>query len=501
MSTTTRFAPIAPLLKTDAYKIDHRRVYGLSGDVTRVYSNYTNRKSLLRSVVDGKPVDKVVHFGLQAFIAKNLMDEFEPFFDAPENQVCRLYEERITAILGPNQVGSDHIRALHRLGYLPLRFCAVPEGTLVPIRVPSFTVENTLPEFFWLTNYIETALSTGVWQASTSATIAHEYRRLLDRAALETTGTVDGVDYQAHDFSYRGMSSDETAAASGAGHLLSFQGSDSLVTMDWIDRYYGGRYVLNSVPATEHSVMCTGIASMGEQELFEKILDLYPTGIVSIVSDTFDLWNVLTKILPALKDKIMARDGKVVIRPDSGDPEKILCGDPDAPMGTPAHRGVLSLLRETFGGEYNDRGYLQIDPHVGAIYGDSINLARAASILDNMASQQLASSNVVFGVGSFTYQYNTRDTFGSAIKATWAEVDEDGVNLFKDPVTDDGTKKSATGRLAVLPDWDGNLMLVQKATPDQEEASLLQPVWANGRFLRFQSFADVRGTLHAQRLA
>ena len=497
--TSHRFASIAPLLKTDAYKIDHRRVYGLSGNVTRVYSNYTNRKSLLHSVVDGAPVDRVVPFGLQAFQAKNLTEEFEPFFAADEDEVCALYEQRITAILGPNQVGSDHIRALHRLGYLPLRFCAVPEGTLVPIRVPSFTVENTLPEFFWLTNYIETALSTGVWQASTSATIAHEYRRLLDRAARATTGGTDGVDYQAHDFSYRGMSSDESAAVSGAGHLLSFAGSDSLVTMDWIDRYYGGEYTLNSVPATEHSVMCTGIATMGEEVLFEKILDLYPTGIVSIVSDTFDLWHVLTKILPALKDKILARDGKVVIRPDSGNPEKILCGDDDEPIGSPAHRGVLALLRDTFGGTRNAQGYLQIDPHVGAIYGDSINLARADSILAHMASQQFASTNVVFGVGSYTYQYNTRDTFGSAIKATWAQVDGEGVNLFKDPVTDNGTKKSATGRLAVLPDEEGNLTLVQTATGEEEAASLLQPVWVDGRFVRFQEFEDVREVLHGQR--
>lgn len=491
MSTTDRFAPVAPLFHTDAYKLGHIQQYGLSGEVTRVYSNYTNRKTRIEGI------DSVVHFGLQAFIAQHLMADFEAFFAADEDLVCDLYEERVTQVLGPNTIGSDHIRALHQKGYLPLRFAAVPEGTLVPIRVPSFTVENTEPEFFWLTNYVETALSAGVWQASTSATIAHAYRRVLDAAATATGSPTAAVDWQCHDFSYRGMSSGETAAVSGAAHLLSFTGTDSLVSLDWIDRYYGGAYVAGSVPATEHSVMCTGIATMGEDLLFEKLIDLYPSGIVSVVSDTFDLWNVLTSILPKLKDKVLARDGKVVIRPDSGDPELILCGDPNAATDE-ARKGVVNLLWETFGGTTNEAGFKDLDTHVGAIYGDSITLDRARSITENLKRQGYSSTNVVFGVGSFTYQYVTRDTFGSALKATWAEVDGQGVNLFKDPITDDGTKRSATGRLAVAADADGNLTLIEKATPEQEAASLLQPVWADGKFVTQQTFEEVRGVLAAQ---
>ncbi|NGX06422.1 MULTISPECIES: nicotinate phosphoribosyltransferase [Mycobacteroides] len=491
------YAPVAPLFHTDAYKLDHRRQYALSGNVTRVYSNYTNRKSRIPGV------DKVVHFGLQAYIRRYLMDEFLPFFAAPSHKVTAAYKARLTQVLGreaADAIGVGHIASLHDLGYLPLRFCAVPEGTLVPIGVPSFTVESTRG-FGWLTNFVETGLSAGLWQASTSATIAHEYRKVLEGAALRTGGDPTDIDWQCHDFSYRGMSSHESAAVSGAAHLLSFTGTDSLVSLDWIERYYGGPYEVSSVPATEHSVMCTGIATLGEQETFSRLLDLYPTGTVAVVADTFDLWRVLTEFLPALRDKILAREGKLVIRPDSGDPEKILCGDETAPVGSPQWTGVLGLLYEHFGGRKNIAGFIELNPKVGAIYGDSITLDRARSITARMEKLGYASSNVVFGVGSFTYQYNTRDTFGSAMKATWAEVDGKGVNLLKDPVTDDGTKKSATGRLAVLRKakaFGGQMFLVEKAELFAELNSLLQPVWEDGKFIKRQSFSDVRGVLGSQ---
>lgn len=504
----SRFAPVAPLFKTDAYKLGHIRQYELAGNTTQVYSNFTNRKSRIPGI------DHVVHFGLQAFLQKFAIDEFAPFFAADEDKVAELYEERVNSVLGPNTIGSGHIRALHRRGYLPLEFKAVPEGTPVPIGVPSFTIENTEPEFFWLTNYIEAVLSAEVWQASTSATIAHRFRAILETGAQRTGGPIAAVDWQGHDFSYRGMSSSETAAMSGAGHLLSFNGTDSLVSLEWIDDYYGGEYTAGSVPATEHSVMCTGIATLGEREMFSRLLDLYPTGIFSVVSDTFDLWKVLTDFLPSLKEKVMARDGKIVIRPDSGDPVDILTGLlPDAGFTKmnpsdeelaewyaeqgPAGKGVVELLWDEFGGTVNAKGFKELDPHVGVIYGDSITAERAQAIIDRLAAKGFASTNVVFGIGSFTYQYNTRDTFSSAIKATEAIVDGVEYPLFKNPVTDDGTKKSATGRLAVLRDADGKLYLQQKATPEQEAASELQTVWKNGKFVRKQTFAEVREVLAA----
>lgn len=490
--TITTASPIAPLLLTDGYKVGH--IFQYPPETTHVYSNYTNRGSRM----DG--IDAVVHFGLQAFLQQYLVEAFEPFFTADEDEVARLYQQAMDSYLGPGAVTVDHIRALHRVGYLPLRFKAVPEGTLVPLRVPSFTIENTQPGFFWLVNYIESAMSAAVWHPSTTATIALQYRILLERAARETASTTDGVPFQCHDFSFRGQASIEAAAASGAGHLLSFLGTDSLPAKDWIDRYYPGDngLVMASVPATEHAVMCAG-GRDGEFETYARLLDIYPSGVLSVVSDTWDIWTVLTAILPRLKERIMARDGKLVIRPDSGDPADILCGTAPFGEGTnPAEKGVIELLWDEFGGIVNGSGYRELDTHIGAIYGDSITLTRAQEIIERLKAKGFASTNVVFGVGSFTYQYQTRDTFGSAVKATWARVDGVGHDLFKDPVTDSGLKKSATGRLAVLPGADGRLTLIERATPEQEAASVLETVWEDGKAVAPQSFADVRAVLEAQ---
>ncbi|WP_083292242.1 nicotinate phosphoribosyltransferase [Arthrobacter sp. SW1] len=494
----------AALFETDAYKLGHRDLY--PEGTTGILSNYTNRGSRIEGVT------KVVHFGLQAFLQSYCIEAFAPFFAADEDEAVAEYETVLASILGPNSIGSDHIRELHRVGYLPLIFRAVPEGTRVPLRVPSFTIENTRPEFFWLVNYIETVLSAAVWHPSTTATIADHYRRILDEAA-DTTG-VDraAVNWQLHDFSYRGMSGTVSAAASGAGHLLSFTGSDSLASIDWVRRYYPSEagaengLVLGSVPATEHSVMCAGISESSELETFERILDKHPSGIVSVVSDTFDFFEVLNGILPALKGRIMARDGKLVIRPDSGDPADIICGTASRPGAVsdgaartmeddPEYFGAVQLLWNVFGGTVNAKGYKVLDSHIGLIYGDSITIDRAKDIWTRLEAMGFASENVVFGVGSYSYQYVTRDTFSSAVKATWARIGGVEHNLLKDPATDSGTKKSATGRLAVVRDADGELVLIEKATPEQEAESLLQPVWADGEFITRQSFADVRAVL------
>lgn len=495
--------PAAVLFLTDAYKLDHRRQYP---DATEaVYANFTNRGSRIEGI------KHVVHFGLQAFIRDVLMNGFDTFFRADEDEVAEAYEKRVTALLGPNEIGSDHIRALHRLGYVPLEFRAVAEGTPVPLRVPSFTVENTLPEFFWVTNYIETVLSSHVWQPSTSATTAWYMRRIFDKAAEETGGALAGVDFQGHDFSYRGMPGTEAASASGAGHLLSFKGTDSLSAIDWIDYYYEGDNGLvgASVPASEHSVMCAN-GKEGELSLLRKFTKLYPTGIFSVVCDTWDLWKVLTEYLPEMKDEILARDGKMVIRPDSGDPVDIITGTlkfpedkerwgdtPEVDTRTPEEKGVIELLWDLFGGTVNAKGFKELNSHIGMIYGDSINPERAKLINDRLAAKGFASTNWVAGIGSFTYQYVTRDTFMSAIKATWVRVFGEGRNIMKDPITDSGMKKSATGRLAVLAKRNGSLELIQQATPEQEAQSVLTTLWRNGRFApgAEMSFASVRANL------
>jgi nicotinamide phosphoribosyltransferase len=443
----------------------------------------------------------VVLFGLQYFLQRFLMDDIQQdFFDRPKDEVLAKYARRINGYLGPNQIGVDHVADLHDLGYLPLRFSSLPEGTLCPLRVPMFVVENTLDEFFWLTNCYETLASTSIWQPCTSATTAYRFRKMLNHYAQLTGTDPEFVGWQGHDFSMRGLPGIEAAAASGAAHLLSFVGTDTIPSLDFIEQYYWGNepedYLIGgSVAATEHSVMCAG-GHKTELETFERLLDLYPTGIVSVVSDTWDLWKVCTEILPKLKDKIMARDGKLVIRPDSGNPADILCGDPEARRHSPVNKGVVELLWDVFGGTTNGNGFRMLDEHIGTIYGDAITYDRGDEIMGRLARKGFASGNAVFGVGSFSYQYVTRDTYGFAMKATWADVNGEERNLFKKPITDNGEKFSATGRLAVKRyEPTGEIYVVEEATPEDEAESLMQPKWEDGKFLTRTSISQIRETL------
>ena len=347
-----------PLLLTDGYKLDHRRQY--PDGTTLVYSNWTPRKSRVEGV------DEVVFFGLQYFLKEYVLHRFErDFFARPKAEVLAEYAARVNAYLGDNQVGTEHIAALHDLGYIPMSFKALPEGVSVPLRVPMITMVNTLPEFFWLTNYFETLLSAVVWMPCNSATIARQYRGILDAAAAKTSSTPEFVDWQGHDFSMRGMAGVEAALMSGAGHLQSFSGSDTIPAVDWLERYYNAdaqaELVAGSVAATEHSVMSMGTHD-NELETFRRLIeDVYPSGIASIVSDTWDLWLVLTEYLPALRDKVLAREGKVVIRPDSGDPVDIICGTLEGKTEE-ERKGVIELLWDVFGGTVNDKGYRELDP-------------------------------------------------------------------------------------------------------------------------------------------
>lgn len=475
------------LLYTDGYKVDHRRQY--PNQTTLVYSNWTPRKSRIEGI------DSVVFFGLQYFIKRYIIEDFEKnFFSQPKAEVCKRYTRRIDNYLGANQVGIKHIEDLHDLGYIPMVFKALPEGVSVPIRVPMFTMYNTIPEFFWLTNYFETLLSTTVWMPCNSATIAKEYRKILDKYAAETSSVPEFVDWQGHDFSMRGMAGLEAALMSASGHLLSFTGSDTIPAVDFLETYYNAdsdkELVGGSVAATEHSVMCMG-TNTGEQETFERLIsEVYPNGIVSIVSDTWDLWKVLTEYLPNLKEQVLARDGKVVIRPDSGDPVDIICGNPNG-KSEPEKKGVIELLWDIFGGSTNAKGYKELDSHIGAIYGDSITLERAANMCERLKAKGYASTNVVLGVGSFTYQYNTRDTFGFAMKATYGEVAGEGREIFKDPITDDGTKKSAKGLIKIVLE-NGEYKMIDQATWEQEKEGELKEVFRDGKLLIDEKLADIR---------
>lgn len=483
-----------PLHAIDFYKTGHRQQY--PDGTTLVVSNLTPRSGR-HSNVNSK--DVIVFFGLQYFIKEFLIETFnQNFFNVSKADAIADYRRRMDTSLGFNAVPVDHIAALHDVGYLPIEIKALPEGTKVPIGMPCMTIHNTLPEFFWLTNYIETILSAYLWLPCTSATTAYNYRKLIDRYSALTGSPYWFRDFQAHDFSFRGMSSLQSACISGAAHLLFFKGTDTVPAIDLLEQYYGANcekeMIGASVPATEHSVMCMG-GDEHERDTFKRlIVDVYPKGIVSIVSDTWDFWNVITKTALSLHQEIMSRDGKVVFRPDSGDPIKIICGDPTAAEGTPERKGAVECLWEIFGGTTTETGHKLLDSHVGLIYGDSITYDVALAILEGLYHKDFASANVVFGVGSYTYQYVTRDTWGWAVKATYGVVNGEERNIYKCPKTDDGSKKSAKG-LCFMADIDGKLHFNDGAPWDifLDDTNLLATVFKDGKLVRECTLTELRG--------
>lgn len=528
---------ITPTLLTDGYKIDHRRQ--LPEELTLIYNNFTPRKGRIAGV------DRVAVVGIQGYNKETLVDYWnENFFNRPIEAITEEFskemEDYTLSKKVASDIGVDHWRALHKLGYLPLCVKALPEGLLCPYRVPVLTMSNTLPEFAWLPQFLETDMSSQIWGQITSATMGYEYFKMLTKWAKRTGADTSFVPFQGHDFSYRGMFGREAAALSGAGHLMSgFVGTDNLPAIPWLRRYYNATGLIGcSVPATEHAVMCIGTGVFIEKnngswekygeaefEVFKRLItEVYPEGIVSIVSDTWNIWKVLTEYMPKLKDIITKRNGKVVIRPDSGDPVDIICGTDyskhfgyvEIDPSKAAHKGVVELLWNVFGGQQNDTGYRQLDPHIGVIYGDSITLERAEAICDRLAQKKFTSTNCVFGIGSFTYNYVTRDTHGFAMKATYAGMSVDdgtsiqGIEVFKDPITDDGTKKSAKGLLQVYnnrPDTQGDelrydgkdmITLVDQCTNAQEEGGLLKTVFLDGQVYNEVSLETIRKRLLSQ---
>jgi nicotinamide phosphoribosyltransferase len=554
-----------PETQIDGYKVDHRRQYPNGTEI--INSNLTARGTRRQDT------QEVVFFGLQYFIKEYLINQWNKnFFSQPKEKVVQRFERRINNYLGPNNVGTKHIEELHDLGYLPISIYALPEGSLYKLRVPCLSIFNTLPNFFWVTNYLETILSTTVWGPCTSATTAFQYKKLLSKFALETVGSTDFVPFQGHDFSFRGMFGMEAAVMSGGAHLTSFCGTDTIPAIDWLEEFYNAdvekEMVGVSVAATEHSVACSTILNFVDKVRVENngkivedelmnladveyvkylITEIYPTGIVSIVADSFDYWNTITNTARVLKDVIMARDGKVVFRPDTGDPVKVVCGynyinvclNDDSDLhyydlketGFPKviysttdckyyftniiHdeyentefnleevseaeiKGSIECLWDIFGGTISEQGYKILDSHVGLIYGDSITLQRANEICQQLKDKKFASINIVFGIGSFTYQYVTRDTDAYAVKATFARVNGKDINIYKKPKTGDGTKNSALGLVAVFKDENGEFYLKDQATWEEVKNCELKEVFTNGKLLIDQTLGEVRERINS----
>jgi nicotinamide phosphoribosyltransferase len=611
-----------PLSMTDFYKTGHKFQYPDGTEL--VYSNATCRSDHhFKGLQDFD--HKVVNFGLQGICQWMLIDHWnENFFNKPKKQVVGRHKRTIQKALNIQNFDASHLEALHDIGYLPIVIKALPEGARVNIKVPTYTIYNTRPDvvsgamFGWLTNYLETQIQSESWKPKISATTAYEFRRLFERYADMTGVDKSFVDFQGHDFSMRGMSGIQDATQSGAGHLLSFKGTDTISAIEYLEDYYLGMggymlkdedsetmkgldtllanlyhagvktvvdselssrashfsivqyengdfgledvenpnvFIGGSVPATEHAVTCMNGQS-GEIAFFDRLItEVYPSGIVSIVSDTWDFWKVVTEFTVELKDRIMARDGKVVIRPDSGDPVDIICGtaipmekfdslrdallfarkesieyvryfgryykvlpgvmasdwrlpnvfeispsDVDMKMPyqevdpTPEMKGAVECLWDVFGGTETDKNFKTLDSHIGLIYGDSINLDRAQRILQRLADKGFSSANIVFGIGSFTYQFVTRDTFGEAVKATFGIVNGEPREIFKDPKTGDGGKKSAKGLIRIEKEGD-NYVLYDQQTWEQEAQGELKELFRDSQMVRIDSVFNIRDRL------
>lgn len=489
------------LFYTDGYKIGHRSM--LAPGTNFLYGTWIPRSTKHAP----KGVTKIVSFG-QQMAMRWLHDEFKENFFSLSEKDAMSFGKDMPMYLGL-EYDASHFKALWDLGYLPIRVKALPEGIETSPNVPHMTFVNTVKGFAWLTLYLETIISSLAWKPSTSATIALKYRRSLVHWVMKTDpANAWLIDFLAHDFSARGLSPWDMVA-SGLGHATSFRGSDTIVCIPAARYYYNepeDEVCINSVNASEHSVSTTKIFTVGEQQMIADWLKIFPTGILSIVSDTFDLWKLITEYLPANKEAIVARDGKLVIRPDSGDPVDIICGlntnpeyleaeangDVYAPEDRPEVKGVIELLWDIFGGTVNEQGYKVLAPHIGAIYGDSITIDRQVQIYERLEAKGFAATNIVLGVGSYTYQMNTRDTLGFAAKGAWFEADGVGYDIYKDPITDDGTKKSLKGLVAVVLDESGEYQVLTQCTHDEEDGGELQKIYEDGQFFNQTSLSEVR---------
>lgn len=543
------------LSKTDGYKLSHE---GFSEKNTKkIYSNMTPRSSKYFPAKSMTYDNKVVVFGIQKVIKQMLSEWDSKFFKQPKNKVIAKYKRIFDAYLGEGVIEMNRFEKLHDLGYLPILIKALPEGALIDYKIPFWTIENTDDDYAWLTNYLETWLSAESWKAPTVATIVREFRIMADKYATDTTGSNDGVMFQLHDFSYRGMANTEDSAFCGAAFLLSSCGTDSIPALELIEDFYNtdiSKEIIGlSVPASEHSISSQGIAVSGELETIRRwITECYPMGIVSVISDTIDFFRVITEYATVLKTDIMTRQknsiglAKTVFRPDSGDPVKIVTGwnfieisdldisgvneidesnveveavlyqgkyyefDIESQYDFDYERRFITLGREIrkcevdgsiqclwdiFGGTTTNEGYRILDEHVGLIYGDGITYQRAKDIFDRLKIKNFASVNVVFGLGSWTLSGGlTRDSLGLAVKCTYSEVGDNVYELSKDPITDDGTKKSAKGLLRV--DYiNGKYVLKDQCTKEEADGGELLPLLKDGVLLRETTFAEIRNRI------
>lgn len=467
--------PRNPLLSTDVYKMGHMEQY--APGTSHVFEDHCTRTD--------KNFAEYVFFGLQYYLKKYFSKR-----EITREQADEFLEIRgdILGVTRSREIGKK-MYALADLGYVPMRIRALPEGTVHNAPNTYMTVSATHPDFYWLPGFLGSLLLK-TWYPSLVATNSYHYWKDI------TKYTRIAPEFLVHDFGYRSDQTDGGAAISGAAHLICFRGSDTVLAYPFIRDWYGPRpqVIMKSVPATEHAVMCS-YGEEGEVEAFDNILNLYPEGIVSIVSDTYDIYNVCTNILPKFRERIMKRNGKVVVRPDSGYPPHVICGNPDA-LGTAERKGVLRLLSEVFGTEPGPFGKTMLDSHIGILYGDGWFRNRYQECLAQIDDMGFDPANLLVGVGGLM-RLGTRDTMGNTNKATQILRNGESVNLRKHPITDPG-KDSHSGRVRVV-NIGGQFVTQDHCTEEQESSdeNELKIVYENGEIKRDWSFDEVRDNFRA----
>ncbi len=504
----------------DLYKGDHISQYMPKTEY--VWSNMTPRSNRLARVIREQYDGKMTWFGMQ-YALKVLVENWDDtFFNLPKDVAIK----KFSRLLG-NAVGKDHIEnqvkgleKLHDLGYLPLKIKTLPEGSRVDMQVPTFTITNTNPDFFWLVNYMETYLSCTIWPFCNAAGVTRQYRQTSQKYANITGADDFWVEIANHCFAARGHRGTEDAMISGMGHSLSSLGTDTFWAIDALEQYYNAdsdkEIVGLSVCAAEHAVACQRIAYFREQgytgymeaefkSLEDYLTRVYPTGIFSYVADSEDYYGNLTVNLPKLKDIILNRKPdsnglvKFVVRPDSSPktPLEIICGDPDAEIGSPEYKGSLVLLDEVFGHTVNDKGFKVLNPMVGIIYGEAIDIEMQDRIYAKMVEMGYCVSNLLLGVGSWGFlDRASRDSYSICVKGTHSVVEGVETPMQKNPKTALNSKKSAKGLLRVELESD-SYVLYDQQTPEQEQQGELREVFRDGKLLYETSLSEIRERVKA----
>ena len=484
---------IMMMLMSDTYKHTHPRMY--PQNLTKLVSYLTPRKNM------SPAFPNMVFSGLQAFMIDYLFNGFEDqFFSRPLEEVMIKYDRYMDIQIGIENTERDRIIALHELGYLPLEIRALPEGSVVNMGVPVVEMTNTHPDFAWVVQWVECILQAELWAPCCYATIGNAYFDLAKEYYEKTTDNADPHMAMA-DFGMRGMSCMNDSIRASAGWLLSFNKTSTIPALPYLDEYYAADCAKNGIGrgavSTEHSVMGANYVIDGDEITFVKRLltKLYPDTSFSMVADTYDYWNMVENIIPACKDEIMAHNGKLLIRPDSGDMVEISIR-------------TIQKLWEVFGGTVNTKGYKELDPHIGLIYGDGCTLNRVKKIYKALDEMGFAANNIIFGVGAFCFHalfdendkmtVITRDTFGMAMKATYGEFGDKKLFIYKDPKTDtDNLKKSHKGCCQVGMRSDGSFWCTDQYDHwVADHCTELKTVFRDSQLVSFQTFNEIRERLH-----